>query len=157
APYLINLASPDDFIFDKSVILLDETIQRANRFGARYVVFHIGSHRGAGVEAGIARIVAGLRRILPPAPAGIMVLLENDVRAGHEVGYRIEHLAAVLEALPEQAERLGICLDTAHLWGAGYDLSTAEAITQLLAEVDRLVGVQRLPVIHLNDTASALG
>jgi deoxyribonuclease-4 len=157
APYLINLATPDETIFDKSVILLGGTIQRASRFGARYVVFHIGSHRGAGVEAGIARIVSGLKRILPETPDDVMVLLENDVGAGHEIGYKIEHLAAALDALPDYAPRLGICLDTAHLWGAGYDLSTAEEVAHVLAEVDRLVGLQRLPVIHLNDTATALG
>jgi deoxyribonuclease IV len=157
APYLINLASPDETIFDKSVILLGGTIQRAGRFGARYVVFHIGSHRGAGVEAGIRRIAAGLRRILPEVPDGLMVLLENDVGAGNEVGYKIEHLAAVLDDLPDDVARLGICLDTAHLWGAGYDLSTAEEVERMLADVDRLVGLQRLPVIHLNDTATPLG
>jgi deoxyribonuclease-4 len=157
APYLINLATPDETIFDKSVILLGETIQRAGRFGARYVVFHIGSHRGAGVEAGLARIVDGLSRMLPEAPDSVIVLLENDVGAGHEVGGKIEHLAAVLDALPDHAARLGICLDTAHLWGAGYDLSTAEEVAHLLADVDRLIGLPRLPVIHLNDTATALG
>lgn len=157
APYLINLASPDDSIFDKSVILLGGTIQRASRFGARYVVFHIGSHRGAGVDAGVARIVNGLRRILPETPEDLIVLLENDVGAGYEMGARIEHLAAVLDALPEYAQRLGICLDTAHLWGAGYNLSTAEDVAHMLADVDRLVGLPRLPVIHLNDTTTALG
>lgn len=157
APYLINLASPDALIFDKSVILLGGTIQRAWRFGARYVVFHIGSHRGAGIGAGIARIIAGLRRILPETPDGLSVLLENDVGAGNEVGERIEHLAAVLEALPDSAGRLGICLDTAHLWGAGYHIGQVEVVERLLADVDRLVGMQRLPVIHLNDTTSALG
>lgn len=157
APYLINLATSDETIFDKSVILLGGTIQRASRFGARCVVFHIGSHRGAGLEAGLARIVAGLARILPETPDDVMVLLENDVGAGHEVGNKIEHLAAVLDALPDYAARLGICLDTAHLWGAGYDLRTAEEVAHLVTEIDRLVGVQRLPVIHLNDTATALG
>ncbi len=157
APYLINLATPDATIFDKSVILLGGTIQRASRFGARYVIFHVGSHRGAGVEAGIARIIEGLRRILPDAPAGVGVLLENDVGAGFEVGNKIEHLAAVLDALPDYREQLGICLDTAHLWGAGYALSTTEDVARLVAEVERLVGVQRLPVIHLNDTKTALG
>jgi deoxyribonuclease-4 len=157
APYLINLATPDATIFDKSVILLGETIRRASRFGARYVVFHVGSHRGAGVEAGIRHIAEGLSRVLPAAPDGISVLLENDVGAGYEVGNKIEHLAAVLDALPGYRERLGICLDTAHLWGAGYDLSTAEEVERILADVDRLVGLPRLPVIHLNDTATALG
>jgi deoxyribonuclease-4 len=157
APYLINLASPDKTIFDKSVILLGGTIQRASRFGARYVVFHIGSHRGTSYEAGIARIVEGLKLILPDAPEGVGVLVENDVGAGHEVGGRIEHLAAVLEALPEYAARLGICLDTAHLWGAGFDLSNEEDVGRMLADVDHLIGLQRLPVIHLNDTATPLG
>lgn len=157
APYLINLASPDEIIFDKSVILLGGTIRRASRFGAGYVVFHVGSHRGARVEVGIRRIAAGLRLLLPDVPDGIMVLLENDVGAGQEVGSRIEHLAAVLDLLPEHAGRLGICLDTAHLWGAGYDLGSVEEVERMLASVDRLIGLQRLPVIHLNDTATALG
>ncbi len=157
APYLINLASPDNSIFDKSVALLRGTIQRAARFGAQYVVFHIGSHRGAGIEAGIQRIAAGLRQALPETPDGMMVLLENDVGAGHEVGYRIEHLAAALDLLPEYKQRLGICLDTAHLWGAGYNLGDEEEVERIIADVDRLIGVQRLPVIHLNDTKTALG
>ncbi|HLV99757.1 MAG TPA: deoxyribonuclease IV [Ktedonobacterales bacterium] len=157
APYLINLASPDETIFDKSVILLGGTIQRASRFGARYVVFHIGSHRGTSHEAGIARIALGLDRILPETPEGVVVLLENDVGAGHEVGAKIESLAAVLAALPNHAPRLGICLDTAHLWGAGIDLSDEEAVGRILSDVDRLIGLPRLPVIHLNDTATPLG
>ncbi len=157
APYLINLASPDEIVFDKSVILLGGTIQRATRFGARHVVFHIGSHRGAGLQIGLQRVVAGLRRILPEIPDGILVLLENDVGAGHEVGYRIEHLATVLDMLPEHDQQLGICLDTAHLWGAGYDLSNAEAVERLITEVDRYIGSRRVPVIHLNDTATTCG
>lgn len=157
APYLINLASPENAIFDKSVALLRGTIQRAGRFGAQQVVFHIGSHRGAGIEAGIQHIAAGLRQVLPETPDGMMVLLENDVGAGYEVGNRIEHLAAALNLLPEYKQRLGICLDTAHLWGAGYNLGSAEEIERIIADVDRLIGVHRLPVIHLNDTKTALG
>jgi deoxyribonuclease IV len=157
APYLINLASPDTPIFDKSVALLRGTIQRSARFGAHYVVFHIGSHRGAGIEAGVQRIAAGLRQVLPETPDGMMVLLENDVGAGHEVGYRIEHLADTLNLLPEYTQRLGVCLDTAHLWGAGYNLGNEEEIEHIVADIDRLIGVQRLPVIHLNDTKTALG
>jgi len=83
--------------------------------------------------------------------------LENDVGAGNEVGYRIENLAAVLAFLPEYTERLGICLDTAHLWGAGYDLGKVEEVERIIANIDRMVGLRRLPVIHLNDTATALG
>lgn len=157
APYLINLASPENDIFDKSVALLRGTIQRAGRFGAQQVVFHIGSHRGAGIEAGIQRIAAGLRQVLPETPDGMMVLLENDVGAGQEVGNKVEHLAAALNLLPEYKQRLGICLDTAHLWGAGYNLGSAEEVERIIADVDRLIGVHRLPVFHLNDTKTALG
>ena len=157
APYLINLASPDTPIFDKSIALLRGTIQRAARFGAQYVVFHIGSHRGAGVEAGIQHIAAGLQQALPETPDGMIVLLENDVGAGNEVGYRIEHLAETLNLLPNYKHRLGICLDTAHLWGAGYNLGSEEEIERIVADIDRLIGVQSLPVIHLNDTKTALG
>ncbi len=157
APYLINLASPDDDIFQKSVILLSQTAERAALFGARDVVFHVGSHRGAGVEAGIQRIDEGLKLILPLLPEGLRLLLENDVGAGYEVGNRLEHLAGILHAFPNAKEQLGICLDTAHLWGAGYPMSTPAEIEQLLADFDRLIGVKRLKVIHLNDTATSLG
>jgi deoxyribonuclease-4 len=157
APYLINLASPDHDIFQKSVILLSQTAERAALFGARDVVFHIGSHRGAGVEAGIQRIAEGLKRVLPVLPEGLMLLLENDVGAGYEVGNRLEHLAGILKVFPDAKEQLGVCLDTAHLWGAGYPLSTSAEIEQLLADFERLIGVKRLKVIHLNDTATRLG
>ncbi len=157
APYLINLASPDDDIFQKSVILLSQTAQRAALFGAQEVVFHIGSHRGAGVEAGIQQIVRGLRMILPALPEGMRLLLENDVGAGHELGNRLENLAGILDALPAAKEQLGVCLDTAHLWGAGYPISTPKEIGQLLANFERLIGLKRLKVIHLNDTLTKFG
>ena len=86
-----------------------------------------------------------------------MVLLENDVGAGHEIGYRIEHLADTINLLPDYQARLGICLDTAHLWGAGYNLGDEEEVERIIADVGRLIGIQRLPVIHLNDTKTALG
>jgi deoxyribonuclease-4 len=157
APYLINLASPDDDIFQKSVILLSQTAQRSALFGAHYVVFHIGSHRGAGVEAGIQRIVQGLELVLSVLPEGLILLLENDVGAGHELGSRLENLAGVLDALPAARDRLGVCLDTAHLWGAGVRMSTPDEVEQLLAEFDRLIGLKRLKAIHLNDTATPFG
>ena len=157
APYLINLASSDAPTFDKSVILLGATTRRAAHFGARYVVFHIGSHRGAGATAGIEHVAAGLRRVLLETPQEITILLENDVGAGDQIGARIENLAAVLALLPEERGRLGICLDTAHLWGAGYDLGSVEEAQRILADVEHLIGIHRLHVIHLNDTATPLG
>jgi len=157
APYLINLASPDDSIWEKSAALLQWTLQRGALLGANYVVFHTGSHRGSGVEAGIARIAEAIIRILPETPPEVMLLLENDVGAGNSLGYSFEQLGAVIDLLPEYRERLGICIDTAHLWGAGYDISNAGTTRQMLEQFDRIIGLDRLKVIHLNDTELALG
>ena len=157
APYLINLASPDDSIWEKSVALLQWTLQRGALLGANYVVFHTGSHRGSGVEAGIARIAEAIIRILPETPPEVMLLLENDVGAGNSLGYSFEQLGAVIDLLPDYRERLGVCIDTAHLWGAGYDISNASTTRQMLEQFDRIIGLDRLKVIHLNDTELALG
>src|SRR5437588_4411985 len=157
APYLINLASPDDSIWEKSVALLQWTLQRGALLGANYVVFHTGSHRGSGVEAGIARIAEAIIRILPETPPEVMLLLENDVGAGNSLGYSFEQLGTVIDLLPEYRERLGVCIDTAHLWGAGYDISNASTTRQMLEQFDRIIGLDRLKVIHLNDTEKALG
>src|SRR5712692_9962988 len=157
APYLINLASPDEAIWEKSVNLLRWTLQRGALLGARYVVFHTGSHRGSGVEAGIARIAQAIASILPETPPEVMLLLENDVGAGNSLGHSFEQLSAVLDLLPEFAGRLDVCLDTAHLWGAGYDISSAAATQQVLQQFDKAIGLSHLKVIHLNDTQMALG
>ena len=157
APYLINLASPDEFIWEKSIGLLQWTLQRGALLGASSVVFHTGSHRGSGVDAGIVRIAQAIRRILPETPPEVMLLLENDVGAGNSLGHSFEQLGAALALLPEYDERLGLCIDTAHLWGAGHDISTAAATQQVLQEIDRAIGLTRLKIIHLNDTEKALG
>lgn len=158
ATYLINLASPREEFFAQSVILLRATLERAARYGAAHVVLHIGSHMGTGEEAGLARLAVGVRQVLGESAApGPMLLLENDVGAGGELGYRFENLAAVLATVPEHAARLGVCIDTAHLWGAGFDIGTAEGVERVLAELDRTVGLGRVPVVHLNDTQKALG
>ncbi|HEX4204330.1 MAG TPA: deoxyribonuclease IV [Ktedonobacteraceae bacterium] len=157
APYLINLGSPDDANWEKSIALLTWTLQKGELLGAQYVVFHTGSHRGSGVEAGIARIVQGITRVLPQTPPNVMLLLENDVGAGNALGHSFEQLAAILALLPEYAERLGVCLDTAHLWGAGHDISDATSTLRVLQHFDETVGIPRLKVLHLNDTEKALG
>jgi deoxyribonuclease IV len=157
APYLINLGTLDEIIWEKSITLLTWTMQRGAALGARYVVFHTGSHRGAGIEAGIARVAQGVARVLREAPFSVMLLLENDVGAGKSLGGPFEQIAAILSLLPEQQERLGICLDTAHLWGYGHDLSTEQSTLDVLRNCDETIGLQRLKVLHLNDTKMALG
>jgi deoxyribonuclease-4 len=157
APYLINLASPQADIFARSIDLLRWTAGRAALLGARYVVCHVGSHRGAGVTAGIARLAEGVRAVLAGSPAEVMLLLENDVGSGHELGGTLENIAAALALLADQRDRVGVCLDTAHLWGAGYDVGTAEGVGATLAHCERLIGTKRIPVMHLNDARVAFG
>src|SRR5437763_12583497 len=122
APYLINLASPDEVIWQKSISLLRWTLQRGELLGAAHVVFHTGSHRGSGVDAGLARIAEAIALILPETPPGVMLFLENDVRSGTSLGHSFEQIGMILNVLPQYEDRLGVCLDTAHLWGAGYDI-----------------------------------
>ncbi|WP_081838379.1 deoxyribonuclease IV [Thermogemmatispora carboxidivorans] len=157
APYLINLASPREEVWQSSIRLLSWTLQRAALLGASDVVVHIGSHRGAGLEPGIARLQEALRLVLAEAPSDVRLLLENDVGAGHTLGQRFEELATVLAFLPEEQERLGICLDTAHLWGAGYDIGSPAGVEAVLQRFSELVGLARLKVLHLNDSRQPLG
>ena len=157
AAYLINLGSPDEVIWEKSVSLLRWTLQRGALLGASYVVFHTGSHRGSGVDAGLARIAEGSALILPETPPEVMLLLENDVGAGNSLGHNFEQIGMVLNVLPQYQERLGVCLDTAHLWGAGHDISNAASVQQMLQHFDDIIGLNRLKIIHLNDTEMALG
>jgi deoxyribonuclease-4 len=156
AAYLINLASPNDEFYSKSVEALRITLERAARYDAGSVVFHIGSHTGSGEEAGLRRLIEGVDRALDGSPATVRLLLENDVGGGGKLGARFENIAAVLDALPQHTDRLGVCLDTAHLWGAGFDIGTAVGAAATLAQADAAFGLKRAQVIHLNDSRGAL-
>lgn len=155
AAYIINLASPHDELFEKSVEALRATLARAAHFDAESVVFHVGSHSGAGEEAGLGRLAEGVRRVLDGAPPSVRLLLENDTGGGGKLGARFENLARVLDALPAHAPRLGVCLDTAHLWGAGYDIGTAAGTQGTLDEAERTLGLGRVSVLHVNDARAA--
>jgi deoxyribonuclease-4 len=162
AAYLVNLAGSDDTLFEKSVEVMRHELTNAPAYGARFVNVHAGSHRGTDSEAGMARLVEGLARALSDAPGGPdapLVVVENSSGGGDAIGVTIEELAAIGEAAAARGldRRLGFCLDTAHLWGAGYDISTVEEVDRVLAEFDRLIGLPRLAMIHLNDTHSGLG
>ncbi len=162
AAYLVNLAGADDILFGRSVDVLRHELVQAPAYGARFVNVHAGSHRGAGVEAGIARLVEGLSRALAEAPDGPgapLVVVENSSGGGDGIGVSVEQLAAVLETATARGldSRIGFCLDTAHLWGAGYDIADPAVIDRVLADFDRLIGLDRLWMIHLNDTSSSLG
>ena len=164
APYLVNLAGPDDELFGKSVDLMRHELEGAPAFSARFVNVHVGSHRGAGFEAGVNRLIDGLERATDGLPVGAesgapMVVLENSSGGGFTIGTTIAELAMILDAAAARGivDRLGICLDSAHLWGADYDVSDPAAIDDLLANFDRLIGLERLAMVHLNDSESAKG
>lgn len=150
-PYYVNLASPDDRIHTASVAVLTEELRRAEALGAAAVVTHFGDHRGSGEVAGLRRVVDALRSALDAAPGRAMVLLENAAGEGGECGTGFEELAAAIELL-DAHPRLGICLDTAHAFAAGYDLRRAEAVRGLVQDLLRLFGRDRLRCLHLNDS-----
>ncbi len=163
AAYLVNLAGPEPEFFDGSVAMLAHELRGAPSFGARYVNVHIGSHRGAGVEAGVRRLAEGVARTLdavhatPDAP---MLILENASGSGAALGADIDELAAIAEAIGAAGVprgRVGFCLDTAHAWGAGVDLRVPAVIDAFLAEFDLRIGLDRLVMVHLNDSRSERG
>jgi deoxyribonuclease-4 len=157
AAYIINLASPRDEIFERSILLLRATMRRAEAYGAASVIFHIGSHTGSGEAVGLERLARGIDETLADAPEGVLLLLENDTGGGGKLGYRMENLATALDQLPQHAARLGVCIDSSHLWGAGYDVGTAEGVDAAVAEIERVIELARVPVLHINDAREALG
>jgi deoxyribonuclease-4 len=162
ASYLVNLAGPDDELFGRSVELVRRELQDAPQLGARFINVHAGSHRGSGLEAGIRRLSDGLDRVLDGAPAGTdgpLVVLENSSGGGHTIGSTIGELTLIMDAAARRGVdgRLAFCLDAAHLWGADYDVSDPAVIDRLLADFDRLIGLDRLVMIHLNDSYAARG
>ncbi|WP_292520086.1 deoxyribonuclease IV [Methanoculleus sp.] len=150
-PYLPNLASPDDAIYDKSVAALTAELRRCGLLGIPYLVTHLGHHRGAGTEAGQERVIAAVNRALDDAGEGdVMLLLENTAGEKNSVGSSVADLARILDGIERQG-LVGICFDTCHAFAAGYDLRTAEGVDATLGEIDDLIDLSRLRVVHLND------
>jgi len=156
ALYLINLASPDDDIYAKSVTALENTVDVACAIDADGVVFHVGSHLGSGFEAGLERAVPALRKALKRCSDTTWLLMENTAGAGDTIGRSIKELAALYDAL-DAHERLGICLDSCHLYASGYDVTNRKELDGVLREVDEQIGLDRLRVLHANDSKAPLG
>lgn len=156
-PYLLNLASSSDDIWTNSWRNLASALAKAHTLGAQYIVTHIGSHGGAGFDAGADKVAEAVTLAIESAPGTATVLLEAGSGAGNTVGSTFEELAAILSRLESQKDRIGVCLDTAHLWGAGYDISSQAGVDAVLARFDKLIGLSRLRVFHLNDTEKDLG
>lgn len=164
APYLVNLAGPDPELHERSVTVLANELRVAAAYGARFVNVHVGSHRGAGPDAGVDRLVVGIRRVLELADAGgaggVVIVLENGAGGGFSMGATFEELKRVDDALAAggvDRDRFGFCLDTAHAWGAGHPIDSSPGVDQTLASFDGLVGLHRLRMVHLNDSRSERG
>ncbi|MCC6222923.1 MAG: deoxyribonuclease IV [Thermoleophilia bacterium] len=155
ALYLINLASPDDGLRAKSETALRSTLAVARELDAD-VVFHVGSHREAGFEAGIERVLPALERALGDTAEATWLLLENTAGAGNTIGRSIAELAVLIDRL-DRHPRLGLCLDTCHLCASGTDVTDPDTVERLLAEVAATVGLDRLRALHVNDSAAPLG
>jgi deoxyribonuclease-4 len=156
ALYLINVASPDQQIYEKSVAALENTVDVACAIDADGVVFHVGSHLGSGFEAGLERAVPALREALKRCTDTTWLLIENTAGAGGTIGRSIEELAALHDAL-DAHERIGICLDSCHLYASGYDVTQRTELDRVLREVDARIGLDRLRALHVNDSKAALG
>lgn len=157
ASYLINLAGAAEPFASQSVTGLIHEVQRAPAYGASVVNTHIGSHRGDGPDAGMRLISTRVASVLAETPPGVRLALENSSGGGDSLGSTVEDLARILEAVDGTAGSLAFCLDTAHLWGAGYDISTPEGASAVLDRFDELIGLDRLALVHLNDSRSLLG
>jgi deoxyribonuclease IV len=154
--YLINLASPNPVLRARSVQAFHQEIVRAVDLGADYLVAHPGSFCDGHVEAGIGAVAQGLRQAARGLKLGdLRILLENTAGQGSCIGSKFEELQAILDACPELP--LGVCIDTAHTFAAGWDIRTAEGLDSALRHIERTVGLARVPVIHVNDSKTALG
>jgi deoxyribonuclease-4 len=155
--YLINLASPDPELWQKSVVAFVEEMERAQRMGLPYLVTHPGSHTGSGEEAGIRRVARAIDEIHDRTPhVATMILLEITAGSGSALGCTFEQLAEMI-ALTRGPERVGVCLDTNHAFAAGYDFRTPETYAATFEAFERTLGLQRLRVFHLNDSKRDLG
>jgi deoxyribonuclease-4 len=156
ALYLCNLAAPNDDVYEKSVAALRNTMEVASAIDADGVVFHVGSHLGAGLEAGLARVLPAIEQVLELSSDTTWLLMENSAGAGGTIGRSIDELATLFDRL-DRHPRLGVCLDSCHLYVSGIDVTDPVAFDALLDELDGTIGLDRLRALHVNDAATPLG
>jgi deoxyribonuclease-4 len=156
-PYLINLASPNPRLYEGSIEAYIEDILEAQTLKADYIVTHMGSHKETSEEAGIKRLIEALNRILEKTEnTKVGILLENTAGSGSWLGYKFIHQREIIRGLNHK-ERVGLCFDTAHAYLAGYDIATKEGLESTLDEIEELVGIDYIKLIHLNDAKGKLG
>lgn len=159
-PYLPNLAAPDDELYEKSVAALAAAVETTARLGGRYLVTHLGSHRGAGAKIGRERVAAAIRRAAEEtARADVTILMENSAGKSNQVGTTFTELTTLYKMIGKKGQRrVGLCVDTCHAHAMGYNLAAGGAgLEHILAEVDAFVGVDKIKLLHLNDAKAAAG
>ncbi len=155
--YLINLASPDVRLYNSSIQAYIEDIQEAQSLGADYIVTHMGSHKETSEDAGIKRLIQALNKIIEKTKdSKVGILLENTSGSGSWLGYRFYHQHKIIKGIKDKS-RVGLCLDTAHAYLAGYNLATKAGLEKMIDEIEEMVGTKLIKLIHLNDAAGALG
>jgi deoxyribonuclease IV len=155
--YLINLAAPKEDLYRRSVDAFVLEVQRAEKLGMAYLVTHPGAHVGAGEEAGLQRVVTALDEVITrTASVKVKILIEATAGQGSTLGWRFEHLRAILKGV-RKPQRLGVCLDTCHIFAAGYALWPAAEYKKTMSEFDKVVGMKWLKAFHLNDSKKPLG
>ena len=163
ASYLVNLATPDARVFERSVDRVRQELRAAATMGAVAVNVHVGSHRGAGVREGVERTAEAVDRVLRDLELDGEVprlVLEDSAGQGDSLGVTVDELGRILDAAERRGidrGRLGVCLDTAHLWGAGHDIDDPRSVDELFATADRILGSGSLAMVHLNDSQAAKG
>ncbi|MDM7934458.1 MAG: deoxyribonuclease IV [Methanothrix sp.] len=154
-PYLPNLASPREDVYRRSVEALVEELGRSGMLSAPYLVTHLGSHLGSGWERGVSRIISALEAAFSRDDGDVILLLENTAGSRNSMGSTFQDMAAIIDAL--DGWRLGLCLDTCHLFAAGYELRTREGIDGTMDELAGCISLERLRLLHLNDSSAGLG
>ncbi len=154
--YLVNLASPDRSLRERSLRSVADDMRRAALLGGRSVVFHFGHHMGAGMPRGLRRVASSLRSLLAGAPDGVELLLENSAGRGTEMGSEWSDFTALFDLL-DGDDRVGVCFDTCHAHAAGYRLDGPRRVGRVLRQFDSVVGLSRLRLLHLNDCRAPAG
>ncbi len=153
--YLLNLASPDPDQRQRSILTCLDELDRCRRLGIESLVIHPGSHKGEGVTVGLTTLCRSFEQICRQVGDEVTILLENTAGQGYSLGASLQELAWAIERL--DPKRFGVCLDTCHAFAAGYDISTAEGYEQLMEQVDRSIGMDKLQLFHLNDSKKPVG
>lgn len=157
-PYMPNLCSSDDHLYSGSIDVLVREIRRCAELGIKGLVVHFGSHSGSSIEEGRARIVTACKKAIEATKAceNVRILFENSAGSRNSVGSRFEHIKSTLDSIADDA-RTGVCLDTCHAFAAGYDLRTPEDVSVALRQFDEAIGLNKLYLIHANDSKAELG